>query len=456
MVLDILLFRKSEGGDPEVVRASQRARFASVELVDEVIALDELWRKTRFSLDEAKKSIGKLKKDLAPISIARKKGEAVDLEREAALLKQKAEIEAALPALEEAEAKAKAATETKLNLVGNLVHPSVPISDLEANNLEVKKWGEAKKLEGGYTHPELLSMIDGYDQERGVKVGGHRAYFLKGWGVKLNHALIMYGLDFLEKNGYTRMHTPFFMRREVMALTAQLSDFDDSLYHVGEGQVKDPDDKDEKYLIATAEQPLSAFHYQEWLQPKELPILYAGISTNFRKEAGAHGKDTWGIFRVHQFEKVEQFVLTEPSKSWEMHERMLRLSEEFYQSLGFPYHVVAIVSGALNNSAAKKYDLEAWFPKMGEYKELVSCSNCTDYQSRSLEVRCGGKKEGSKKKEYVHMLNSTLSATERTLCCLLENCQCPDGIIIPAPLRQYVGGVEKIPFTKLPPKKPKM
>jgi len=191
---------------------------------------------------------------------------------------------------------------------------------------------------------------------------------------------------------------------------------------------------------------------REWLQPKDLPIRYGGYSTNFRKEAGAHGKDTWGIFRVHQFEKIEQFVITEPHKSWEMHEAMLRVAEEFYQSLGISYRVVNIVSGALNNAAAKKYDLEAWFPAFAEYRELVSCSNCTDYQSRSLEVRYGSKKEETGKKQYVHMLNSTLVATERCLCCLLENYQTEKGIIIPEVLRPFVGGADFIPFTKPAPK----
>jgi seryl-tRNA synthetase len=155
-------------------------------------------------------------------------------------------------------------------------------------------------------------------------------------------------------------------------------------------------------------------------------VRYAGYSTCFRKEAGAHGKDTWGIFRVHQFEKVEQFVITEPEKSWEQFDEMIKFSEEFYQSLGLPYQIVSIVSGALNNAAAKKYDLEAWFPYQGEYKELVSCSNCTDYQSRRLEIRCGVKKMGDREKKYVHCLNATLCASERALCCILENYQTPE------------------------------
>jgi seryl-tRNA synthetase len=169
-----------------------------------------------------------------------------------------------------------------------------------------------------------------------------------------------------------------------MAKTAQLEQFDEELYKVTE---KENDPATDKYLIATSEQPISALHEGEWLNDKDLPIKYAGYSTCFRKEAGSHGKDAWGIFRVHQFEKIEQFIFCKPEDSWQHFDDMINTSEEFYKSLNIPYRVVAIVSGALNNAASKKYDLEAWFPFQGEYKELVSCSNCTDYQTRELEIR---------------------------------------------------------------------
>jgi seryl-tRNA synthetase len=238
------------------------------------------------------------------------------------------------------------------------------------------------------------------------------------------------------------------MNRDSMAKTAQLSQFDEELYKVsGDGE--------DKYLIATSEQPISAFHSGEWFEKpsEDLPVRYAGYSTCFRKEAGSHGKDTWGIFRVHQFEKVEQFCLTEPEKSWDMFDEMINNSEAFYKSLKLPYRVIAIVSGALNNAAAKKYDLEAWFPFQGEYKELVSCSNCTDYQSRRLEIRSGLKKMGDREKKYVHCLNSTLIATERAMCCILENYQTEEGLNVPEVLVPYMGGRTFIPYTKPAPKK---
>ncbi|CAI0419628.1 unnamed protein product, partial [Linum tenue] len=271
----------------------------------------------------------------------------------------------------------------------------------------------------------------------GANIAGGRGFYLKGDGVRLNQALINYGLDFLDKRGYTALQTPFFMRKDVMAKCAQLAQFDEELYKVP---------GDDKYLIATAEQPLCAYHIDDWIQPADLPIRYAGYSSCFRKEAGSHGRDTLGIFRVHQFEKVEQFCVTSPNgtDSWDMHEEMIKNSEDFYKSLNLPYQVIAIVSGALNDAAAKKYDLEAWFPASKTYRELVSCSNCTDYQSRRLEIRYGQKKEAAK--QYAHLLNSTLTATERTLCCILENYQKEDGVEVPEVLRPYLGGKSFIPF----------
>jgi len=234
-------------------------------------------------------------------------------------------------------------------------------------------------------------------------------------GVLLNQALIQYGLTFLCKREYTPLQPPYFMRKEIMAETAQLEEFDEALYHVsGTGE--------DLYLIATSEQPISAFHRDDTLEKAQLPIRYGGISTCFRKEAGSHGRDTWGIFRIHQFEKIEQFCITAPEDSWAMHEEMTKTCEDFYQSLGLPYQIVKIVSGALNNAAAKKYDVEAWFPTLGVFRELVSASNCTDYQSRAMETRFGQRK-GQQEKVYVHMLNATLCATERTICCILENYQ---------------------------------
>ena len=383
------------------------------------------------------------------------------------MLTQKAEYEKNKLTLTAQEIEKERAMKTKLTSIGNIVHKSVPVSMDEANNELIKTWQPEGKISVAVqtgeetaeksiditvekkkclSHHEVLTRIDGYDPERGVKVVGHRGYFLRQYGVFLNQALINYGLNFLADRGYVALQTPQLMNKDVMAKTAQLEQFDEELYKVIDGT-------DEKYLIATSEQPISAFHSDEWFdRPSDLPIKYAGFSSCYRREAGSHGKDAWGIFRVHTFEKIEQFVLTSPEASWDMFDSMIGASEEFYQSLKLPYRVVAIVSGALNNAAAKKYDLEAWFPFQGEYKELVSCSNCTDYQSRRLEIRYGVKKMGEREKKYVHCLNSTLCATERALCCILENYQTEDGVIVPEVLRPYMGGKSFLPFTKELPK----
>ena len=221
-----------------------------------------------------------------------------------------------------------------------------------------------------------------------------------------------------------------------------MSDFSENLYQV-EGN---EDDDSALYLIATSEQPISAMHMKEWIEPTDLPIRYGGVSTCFRKEAGSHGRDVWGIFRVHQFEKVEQFIYCDPSESWNEMEKMIKNSEEFYKGLGLAYQVINIVSSELNDAAAMKYDLEAWFPGYGAFRELVSCSNCTDYQSRALETRYAIKNTDDK--VYVHMLNGTMCATTRTMCCILENNQTAEGVNIPEVLRPYMGGKSFMPYNQ--------
>ncbi|AAS50683.1 ABL088Cp [Eremothecium gossypii ATCC 10895] len=450
-MLDITLFIEEKGGNPDLIKKSQQARNAPVEIVDEIISDYKEWVKTRFQLDELNKAFNKVQKEI---------GQKFKNKEDASeLLAQKERMTEEKKQLIEQEQEQDKALRDKVNRVGNIVHPSVVVSNDEANNELVRTWRPEGLSEVGTTasctgqpaklsHHEVLLRLDGYDPERGVKISGHRGYFFRNYGVFLNQALINYGLSFLAAKGYCPLQAPVMMNKEVMAKTAQLSQFDEELYKVMDGE-------DEKYLIATSEQPISAYHSGEWFEkPQEqLPIRYVGYSSCFRREAGAHGKDAWGVFRVHAFEKIEQFCITEPEKSWEEFDSMIANSEEFYQSLGIPYRIVGIVSGELNNAAAKKYDLEAWFPYQQEYKELVSCSNCTDYQSRNLEIRCGIKKMGDREKKYVHCLNSTLAATQRALCCLLENYQTEDGLVVPEVLRKYIPGEpEFIPYSKELPK----
>lgn len=358
--------------------------------------------------------------------------------------------------------------------IGNLIPDSVPVSDNEDENAIIRTYGmekvfdgavprefkivkelddAIKKKEGFLSHVDLIPMLGLADSVKGAEIAGNRGYFLTGDGVLLNQALISYGLAFLVPRGYIPMQTPFFMGKSAMASVAQLAQFDEELYKVsGEGE--------DKYLIATSEQPICAWHLNTWSDPKTLPKKYVGYSTCFRKEVGSHGRDTLGIFRVHQFEKIEQFCVTSPDdeESWKVLEDMISTSEDYYKSLGIPHRTVAIVSGALNDAAAKKYDMEAYFPGSGAFRELVSCSNCTDFQARRVEARygqsAGGKKQGGavNTKQYVHMLNSTLTATERTLCCLVENYQTQDGMNVPEVLQPFMGGKKFIPFVNPKPK----
>uniref|UniRef100_A0A0E0D5V9 serine--tRNA ligase n=1 Tax=Oryza meridionalis TaxID=40149 RepID=A0A0E0D5V9_9ORYZ len=315
--------------------------------------------------------------------------------------------------------------DTKLMAIGNIVHESVPISDNEENNVVLRTWGERRMERNLKNHVDLCVKLDIVAFEEGVDVAGGRGYFLKGYGVLLNQALINFGLAFLQNRGFNLLHTPFFMRKETMSKCAQLAQFDEELYKVtGDGE--------EKYLIATSEQPMCAYHLGNRIHPDELPIRWVTpqicwLLHCFRKEAGSHGRDTAGIFRVHQFEKIEQFCITSPNgnDSWEMFEEMIKNSEDFYKEIGLAYQVVSIVSGALNDAASKKYDLEAWFPASNTYRELVSCSNCIDYQARRLGIAYGQK---------------------RTLCCILENYQKEGGVEVPKVLRAYMGGIEFLPF----------
>lgn len=382
-MLDINDFIKERGGNPDKIKDSQRRRYTSEQIIDEIVEAYEDYRRAQYTATtEIGASINKLQTQINLI-----KKDDGDLRLFDRLRAEKGALVKEKQALEMRAASKHSLLMKKVKSVGNYVHDSVPTSDNEDDNTVKSSWtpdGMKVEKKPCLSHHEVLARLDGYDPERGVKIAGHRGYCLTGYGLFLNLALINYGLEFLFNKGYKPNQPPFFMFRDAMAKTAQLEQFDEELYKVVE---RAGDSTTDKYLIATSEQPISAMHEAEWLYDRDLPIKYAGYSTNFRKEAGSHGKDAWGIFRVHQFEKVEQFIFCKPEDSWAHFEDMINTSEEFYKSLGLPYRVVDIVSGALNNAASKKYDLEAWFPFQGEYKELVSCANCTDYQTRELEIR---------------------------------------------------------------------
>ncbi|XP_001599572.1 serine--tRNA ligase, cytoplasmic [Nasonia vitripennis] len=473
MVLDLDLFREDKGFDPKKVRENQEKRFKDVGLVDTVIEKDKLWRQLRHRADNlnklknlCSKVIGeKMKKkepvgddDSVPQSIADDLDAQVTSDNLKALTVTQIKrirtlIDEAIAGNDQDLVKTEAQRNSALREVGNHLHQSVPVSNDEEENKVERTFGDTTQRKK-YSHVDLIHMIDGMDGERGAAVSGGRGYFLTGAAVFLEHALIQLALRKLFDKGYKPLYTPFFMRKDAMQEVAQLSQFDEELYKViGKGSEKgDEKELEEKYLIATSEQPIAAYHRGEWIPEATLPIRYAGLSTCFRQEVGSHGRDTRGIFRVHQFEKVEQFCLTSPhdNKSWEMMEEMIRNAEDFYQELNIPYRIVNIVSGALNHAASKKLDLEAWFPGSGAFRELVSCSNCLDYQARRLLVRYGQTKKMNASTDYVHMLNATMCAVTRVICAVLEINQTETGIKVPKAIAQFMPTQyqEEIPFVK--------
>ncbi|KXJ09409.1 Serine--tRNA ligase, cytoplasmic [Exaiptasia diaphana] len=457
MVLDLDLFRVDKGGNPDKIRENQSKRYSDVTLVDQVVEADSQWRKIRFSMDNwnklrnlCSKQIGeKMKKkepvgssDVLPPEILEKLETLTPEDMQNLTVTQikmvRGLVDEGMEKCNVEVVRLEKLRNDKLFEVGNWLHDSVHISNDEDENPIERTFGDSS-VHKKYSHVDLVHMVDGVDTERGSAVAGGRGYFLKGPLVFLEHALIQHATRMLYERGFVPLSTPYFMRKEVMQEVAQLSQFDEELYKVI-GKGADEAGYEEKYLIATSEQPIAAFHRGEWMDKNDLPKKYAGFSSCFRQEVGAHGRDTRGIFRVHQFEKVEQFVICSPhdNVSWEMFDEMVNNAEEFTKSLGIPYRIVNIVSGALNNAAAKKLDLEAWFPASGAFRELVSCSNCTDYQARRLQVRYGQTKKMGASTEYVHMLNATMCAVSRVICAILENCQEEDGVRMPQILHPYL------------------
>ncbi len=314
--------------------------------------------------------------------------------------------------------------------IPNLIHESVPIAQDETGNKEIRRWGNAPKFDFKIQdHIDISANLDLVDLERAAKVSGARFYYLKNDLVRLNQALINYALDFLAQKNYTLIQPPYMINKKSMEGAIIAEDFEGVIY-----KIQDED----LYLIGTSEHAMAAMHSGEIVEGKKLPIRYAGVSPCFRKEAGAHGRDQKGIFRVHQFEKIEQFVFARPEESWQEHEKMISTAEEFYQNLGIPYRVVLLSSGDMGKISAKTYDIEAWMAGHNTYREIVSCSNCLDYQARRLKIRFRDKT--NEETQFLHTLNSTLVATSRVLVSIMENFQTKDGhISIPKILHSYMG-----------------
>ena len=316
--------------------------------------------------------------------------------------------------------------------VPNILENEVPVGKNDEANKEMNLHGPKIKKGEAKSHQEILEKIEGADLKRAAKIAGRRFYFLTGDLARLELALINYAVDSLYQKKYVLTIPPFFMNREAYEGVVDLDDFEDVIY-----KVQDED----LFLIGTSEHAIASMHTDEILDGNKLPFRYASFSPCFRKEAGAHGKDQKGIFRVHQFDKIEQFIFAKPEDSWNEHEKMISLTEEFYQKLEIPFKVMLLSSGDMGKVSSKTFDIEAWMAGQNAYREIVSCSNCLDFQSRRLKIRFRDK--SNEDTEYVHTLNSTLVAVERTIVSIMENFQTSDGHIrVPEVLQKYFG--EKI------------
>lgn len=318
--------------------------------------------------------------------------------------------------------------------IPNILDESVPTGDSEKDNIVIRMHDDYIKSGFKSDHVNLANSLGLIDMERAAKISGARFYFLKSELVKMNQALINYALDFLAEHNYQLIQPPFMLRNDAIKGSIIMEDFKDVIYKI---------ENEDLFLIGTSEHAMASMHMDEILDSRKLPLRYASISPCFRKEAGAHGKDMKGIFRVHQFEKVEQFVISNSLNSFDEQERMLNITERFYQNLEIPFRVVLLCSADTGKVSSKTYDIEAWMPGQNQYREIGSCSNCIDFQSRRLSIR--HREKVTEETQLVHTLNSTLVATERTMVAILENYQTNNRtVIVPNVLRKYMGEIQEI------------
>ncbi|MFI2260270.1 serine--tRNA ligase [Streptomyces tubercidicus] len=422
-MIDLRLLRE----DPDRVRASQRARGEDVELVDALLSADERSRSSSVRFDELRaeqKSLGKL--------IPKAAGD-----EKAALLKKAGELSAAVKAADAAQDEAREETQALLRKLGNLVHPDVPVGGEEDFRvLETHGTIRDFTTEGfePKDHLEIGELLGAIDVERGAKVSGSRFYYLTGVGALLELALVNAAIAQATAAGFTPMLTPALVRPRAMEGTGFLGQAAENVYHL---------EKDDYYLVGTSEVPLAAYHMDEIVDAGKLPLRYAGFSPCFRREAGTYGKDTRGIFRVHQFDKVEMFSYVAPEDAQAEHQRLLDWEKQWLTGLELPFQVIDVATGDLGASASRKFDCEAWIPTQGKYRELTSASNCDEFQARRLSVRMRENVDGKQKVSPLATLNGTLCAVPRTIVAIFENHQQADGSVrVPEVLRPYLGGRE--------------
>ncbi|WP_053642341.1 serine--tRNA ligase [Streptomyces sp. XY431] len=416
-MIDLRLLRE----DPDRVRASQRVRGEDVDLVDALLSADERRRSSGTRFDELRaeqKSLGKL--------VAKAQGD-----EKAALLQRTKELAAEVKAADSEQGGAKDEAERLLRSLANLIDPAAPVGG-EEDFVTLEEIGTPRDFAAeGFEprdHVELGQLLGAIDTERGAKVAGARSYYLTGVGALLELALVNMAIAQATAAGFVPMITPALVRAAAMDGTGFLGQAAENVYYL---------EDDERYLVGTSEVPLAAYHMDEILDADKLPLRYAGYSSCFRREAGTYGKDTRGIIRVHQFEKVEMFVFTTPEDAENEHRRLLQWEKDFLNALELPYRVIDVASGDLGASAARKFDIEAWVPTQGKYREVTSTSNTTEYQARRLSIRM--REDG--KVRPLATLNGTLVAVPRTIVAILENHQQPDGsVVVPEALRPYLGG----------------
>jgi seryl-tRNA synthetase len=413
--------------NPQAVREMLEKRNMADFPLESLVGLDRRRRELIVETQELRQ-----KKNVLSEAIAGKKKAKQDTSSE---LNQMKEISSRLGKAEEEMTKVEEQFRHQIMLLPNMLHESVPVGKDEKSNVIVRQSGTPRRFDfKPKDHVDIATALDLIDIERAVKISGARFYFLKNELVKMNQALVQFALDFLSEYGYSLVQPPYLIRKEPMSGAVILGDFQDVIYKI---------EDEDLYMIGTSEHAIASMHMNEILEGKKLPIKYAGFSPCFRKEAGAHGKDMKGIFRVHQFEKVEQFVYCRPEDSSKEHERMLVLAEEFFAKLGIPYRVMLLSSGDTGKISAKTYDIEAWMAGQNAYREIVSCSNCLDYQARRLGVRF--RDRTNEETRLAHTLNSTLVATERTLVAILENYQTANGTVeVPEVLQKYMSGIKEL------------
>ena len=411
---------------PQVIKDMLKARSVEFDL-EGLIDSDQKRREFITKTDELRK-----KKNQVALNISEKKKKGEDI---SSILAEMKSVSEQLSKLEVDQNNIEKKYLKLATSIPNLIHESVPIGEDDESNKEIKKWGNIPEFDFKIKdHIDISEDLDLVDLERAAKVAGARFYYLKNDLVRLNQALINFGLDFLREKGYSVVQPPYMINRESMEGAVIAEDFEEVIYKI---------DNQDLYMIGTSEHAMAAMHSKEIIEGKDIPKKYAGISPCFRKEAGAHGRDQKGIFRVHQFDKIEQFVFSKPEDSWKEHEKLLSIAEEFYQKLEIPYRVMLLSTGDTGNISAKTYDIEAWMAGQNAYREIVSCSNCLEYQARRLKIRFRDKT--NEDTQYVHTLNSTLIATTRVLVAIMENFQTKDGHIrIPEVLQGYMGNQKEI------------